>query len=668
MSYALQLFLILFIALVTLVWKIKTAIAAEKASPSKNPGNEPGNLPAMQLRNSRHHSKVFVFLLIPTVVFSQNEFYNTGATVCVQQGALLHVQGTLNNNTDVNNSTGVFINNGIIELDGDFSSATGTTFQTDPGINSTDRVVKFTGSGAQHIKGAAATFYNLVLDKQSASDVVMMQTPVTVTGSLVFNSATTYPALYSGGVTTTTYNPSITTGIINYGLGGLLQTYDGSGNEYLLDVKNAGTDAINGYAALAINENPTTAYIITKGSSGSTGGGLQRAIGQAASYVFPIGTALHGFNAVQYNFTSVPGGNSTVKGKFCDYETSASGGYTGTIDVACVGCSGNYVAPDNEGYNYYFTNDACTGRPQWFILDGQDIKHGYWTFTSSNSSAFQYSIEAFPNHITGPASLSLETWRVLKYDDAGHTYGYDPSQQDWTNQIVSQASSPEDLLTWSLNTGCYTGSGIPGGKYTGFSEFSLDKSNSSNALPVTLIGLKAYAVNNTYIQVQWTTALEINNKGFTVQRSTDGVNFIDLGWVEGHDNSTQNITYDYNDNEVTAGVNFYYRLLQTDNNGHMTPTDMVQAELTGRTVFVVGNPLPNPATDHSGLNITASQAQNISLKIYDMIGQQIATQNYALTPGDNAISFNTQLMTSGTYTAVIAAGDDLYSRKLVITK
>jgi hypothetical protein len=602
------------------------------------------------------------------MVFGQNEFYNTGALVYVQKGALLHVQGTITNAPDnVYHTTGAFTNNGIIELDGDFSTAAGTTLQPDLTIASTDRAVKFTGLGTQFIKGTGtATFYNMVLDKQSATDTVKMQTNVTITGSLVFNTP--------GLVLPATYQPTSIPGATNYGLGGLLKTTDGTtydggtGAEYLLDIQNPGTDAIAGYPALTVNGNPTTGYIITKGTSGSANGGLQRAIGSPASYVYPIGTFLHGYNATRFNFTSVPSGTQTVKGKFCDYQTSASAAYTGTIDVTCIGCRGNYVAPDNLGYNYYFKTDSCTGHPQWFIIDAQVIKHGYWTFNSSDNTAFQYSIETFPNNITGPANLSLETWRVLKYDNGAHTYGYDPSQQDWTSQIRSQVSDTNDLLTWSLNTGCYTGPGIPGGVYTGFSEFSLDKSNSDNALPVTLISLEAYPVNNTYIQVQWVTALEINNQGFTVQRSTDAINFTNIGWVPGHGNSTEQNTYDYNDYNVSPNIVYYYRLIQVDNNGHQTPTDIVQATLTGGNIFEIGPLFPNPAGDHSSLNITTSQAQGVNVKLFDIIGQQITSKDYSLSSGVNAINFNTQPLAGGTYTVIIEADDNLYSRKLIVAK
>ena len=517
-----------------------------------------------------------------------------------------------------------------------------------------------------------------------------MQTNVAVTGSLVFNAAN----VNSGTYTTTTYPATTVTGATNNGYAGILQTYNGT-TEYLLDVQGLNVDAIQGYPPLHVTGpttvsttgNNTTGYVSTLGTP-TANGGLQRAIGSVGSYVFPIGTTSlatgHGYNAVQLNFTTIPAGGGTVKGKFVDYKNSAgnisNSGYIGTIDDLCPTCGGQYQLPPNEGWNYYFSQNPCnSNNPQWFVLRGQVIKHGFWTFGSATTGTgtFTYSIETFPNNITGPQNLSQEIWRVLKYDDpSGDHYGFDPSTADWTSQITSQVSTTSplytDLLTYSLNTEapghCYTGNGIPGGLYTGFSEFALDKSNSDVALPVTLVSLEAYPVNNSYIQVQWITSLEINNSGFKVERSTDAINFTDIGWVAGHDNSTQENTYNYNDYNVAPDIVYYYRLILVDNNGNQTPTDIVQAQLTGGNMFAIGPLFPNPASNQSSLNITTSEAKNIDVKLYDIIGQQISDKQYDLLPGVNTISFNTQQLAGGPYTIILTADNDLYSRKLVIAR
>ncbi len=660
----------------------------------------------------------FFLLLLPLSVFSQFEFYNTGIAITIQRGAVLHVQGTLTNAVDVSTppytNVGTITNDGLIELEGDLSISGATTFSTSSPGNAT---VKFVGNSTtftQNIKGTGtATFYNLVLDELNAGNVVMMQTNVNVTGSLVFNSATIFG---TGAVTTNTYPATTITGATNNGNGGILQTYDGNNNEWVLSILNPDPTAINGYPPLIKGGNPSTAYVLTSGQSGPTvggapstpspsnpdpNGGLLRQINAsyivspdtAVAYVFPIGTKNHGFNGIRLNFTSILAGTQTVQGKFIDYEQSAgsssNGGFTGTIDDICVNCWGNYVAPSNLGWNYYFLHNPYNSNlQQWFVLQGHVIQHGFWTFTGSSNApgSFTYSIEAFPNGITqpsGPSSFTQEIWRVLKYDNGtgsngipngADTYGYDPTTQDWTTQItgqiINEPGGMNNLLQYSLNTGGYNSinGGIPGGLYSGFSDFALDKSNSDVALPVTLIYLDATPVNNSYIQVQWATELEINNSGFKVERSSDAINFIEIGWVAGHDNSNRENTYDYNDYNVAPDTIYYYRLMQVDNNGNQTPTEIVQASLTGANIFTIGELFPNPARDQSSLNITTSEAKNIDVKLYDIIGQQISDKQYNLLSGVNAISLNAKQLAGGTYTVIIDAGDNIYTRKLVITR
>ncbi len=184
-----------------------------------------------------------------------------------------------------------------------------------------------------------------------------MSTDVAVAGSLVFGTSTH----------TTTYNPSNL--YTDNNKKGLVLTYTGS-NEYALNVTNGNTDAIAGYPAMAINGAPTTGFILTSGTRGNSNGGLQREVASATSYEYPIGTVEHGFNAIRMNFTSVPAGGGLVKGKFNDGSDNPTGS-VGSISEQCVGCTGNYQTPGNNGYNQYFSSNPCNNdAPQWIGTAG----------------------------------------------------------------------------------------------------------------------------------------------------------------------------------------------------------------------------------------------------------------------------------------------------------
>jgi hypothetical protein len=55
--------------------------------------------------------------------------------------------------------------------------------------------------------------------------------------------------------------------------------------------------------------------------------------------------------------------------------------------------------------------------------------------------------------------------------------------------------------------------------------------HQSAGLPVKLISFTATGIKDEYIKLDWSTAVEINNMGFEVERSEDGQTFTKLGWV-----------------------------------------------------------------------------------------------------------------------------------------
>ncbi|MFN8286857.1 MAG: T9SS type A sorting domain-containing protein [Chitinophagales bacterium] len=201
-----------------------------------------------------------------------------------------------------------------------------------------------------------------------------------------------------------------------------------------------------------------------------------------------------------------------------------------------------------------------------------------------------------------------------------------------------------------------------------FSEFWMYGSKQAQALPVEMIYFEANAVDNSYIQLKWATALEINNNGFWVERSVDGVNFTQIAWVDGHNNTTIQQNYSYDDVNVNANVRYYYRLKQMDNDGQFEYTDIVTAIITGETSFQVLDFVPNPTNQATTLYITSGSAQEIQVDLYNIVGQNVLSSSHQLSKGGNQIPFDLNLLASGTYTAVVTSNNEVHSKKLVISK
>ena len=593
--------------------------------------------------------KLLLFLMASTYLsgYCQYEFHNRGGKVYAQKGALIVVQGAFVNDS----STAAVKNDGTIEVQGDFANLNGASFGVNTDNTSKDRAVKFTGTGTQAIRGlintaGTASFYNLVIDKATSTSLVQMQADATIEGSLVFGTSTI----------TSTYNPS--NFYTNNNQKGLVATYVDT-NEYVLNILNGNVDAISGYPALMMSGTPSTGYILTSGLKGSSNGGLQRKISSATDYDYPVGTVAHGFNAVKMNFTTIPVGGGLVKGKFND-GTDNPNGALGTVGMECVGCTTNNPNPDNTGYNRFFESNPCNNdAAQWLVIDNASIKnHGYWSFgTNTNNYGYLYSVETFANSFSLLGNIS-DTWRTLRYIAP---YGYNPSgaSNNWSAFIDSVASI-DDLMTYTKNTGtCYTGNGIPGGSYNGFGHFGLGKSISNNALPVTMLYLTAKAEKESIV-LDWATAVEINNSGFEVARSTEGTNF-----------TTEEQVYSYTDNDVLPNVVYYYRLRQVDNNGHSDQSKVVSAEVTGTvTSFTIGELTPNPAVNSCRIVANSVSQEEISAKvyIYNMEGKLMQNQLHTLNPGPNNIMLDLTTFTTGSYSVTVKAAGNSYSKMLVVNK
>ena len=80
------------------------------------------------------------------------------------------------------------------------------------------------------------------------------------------------------------------------------------------------------------------------------------------------------------------------------------------------------------------------------------------------------------------------------------------------------------------------------------------------------------------IILTWSTASELNNKGFYIERSADGRNWVEIGFVEGSGTTTQLNHYSFSDKNV-AGLKLFYRLKQIDYDGSYSYSNIVEINI-----------------------------------------------------------------------------------------
>ena len=92
------------------------------------------------------------------------------------------------------------------------------------------------------------------------------------------------------------------------------------------------------------------------------------------------------------------------------------------------------------------------------------------------------------------------------------------------------------------------------------------------ALPVEISFFNLERKENK-IELIWETLSEVNNDGFFIQRSKDGVLWEDIGFEKGIGTSNEVNRYNFNDEDITI-ARVYYRLKQVDFDGAYSYSDV----------------------------------------------------------------------------------------------
>jgi len=170
--------------------------------------------------------------------------------------------------------------------------------------------------------------------------------------------------------------------------------------------------------------------------------------------------------------------------------------------------------------------------------------------------------------------------------------------------------------------------------------------NNAN-LNVELAEFKATAEATTNL-LYWVTATEINNLGFGIERSADGVNFSQIAWVDGAGNSQIPLDYVYRDMSPLAGQS-YYRLIMEDTNGRIEDSDKVTVQRKDGTGFSILSIGPNPSANIINVSIVNNEPGEVQYFIYDVMGRKARDGNQNLLVGINNFTIDATVMGTGMY-------------------
>lgn len=166
-------------------------------------------------------------------------------------------------------------------------------------------------------------------------------------------------------------------------------------------------------------------------------------------------------------------------------------------------------------------------------------------------------------------------------------------------------------------------------------------------LPIKLLEFKAKQVTD-YIELDWITAVEVNNSYFTIERlSANEEKYETVGIVKGAGTYSGSLYYNYTDLHPVDGYS-YYRLKQTDYDGKYTYSDIVAVKFDNNKIKLL-KIFPNPIADQTTCSVYSPEILPAMISITDVTGKTIFRKSAGLNYGTNNIEFNTSGLSKGLY-------------------
>jgi len=179
-------------------------------------------------------------------------------------------------------------------------------------------------------------------------------------------------------------------------------------------------------------------------------------------------------------------------------------------------------------------------------------------------------------------------------------------------------------------------------------------------LPVALSSFTTKLLFNK-VQLNWSSATEINVADYSIERSTDGIHFASIGLVNAKGLSSN---YQFEDVTPQQGIN-YYRLKINDNNGVVTYSQIAIVNFAGINISIT-SVTPNPYIDNVVVYVELPKAVSIQIQLFDAAGKMVLVKTKAGNAGGNKIELNNLgSLSNGVYIIEAVAGNTVVQQKIV---
>lgn len=198
-------------------------------------------------------------------------------------------------------------------------------------------------------------------------------------------------------------------------------------------------------------------------------------------------------------------------------------------------------------------------------------------------------------------------------------------------------------------------------------------------IPVELVSFTINISGNN-IALKWTTASEMNNMGFEIERQVGGrqsavgkspgsvAGWEVIGFVDGNGTTTETNHYAFMDNSLLPGK-YQYRLKQIDYDGTFEYSQTIEVEIVIVNEFILHQNYPNPFNPSTTISWQSPVGSHQTLKVFDVLGNEVATLVDEFKPaGRYEVEFDASHLSSGVYLYKLSTGDFTSTKKLILLK
>lgn len=292
-----------------------------------------------------------------------------------------------------------------------------------------------------------------------------------------------------------------------------------------------------------------------------------------------------------------------------------------------------------------------TNNQSQFYFNGQLVNQWQWTLGASGTGGPNtlHATDLFgatandQMYVDNYTLEDLNLEAVLFFDDfEAYTAG---------QQLACQA--PTVWTTWS-NVPCGPEDGMVSTDYS--------------YVPVELTSFVANVNAAGNVELNWSTATELNNLGFQIERKPIDGDYTAIGFVQGNGTTTERKEYTYIDKSVEPGK-FVYRLKQMDFNGQFEYSPEIEVDVHPPLQFTLEQNYPNPFNPSTKIKFGLAENSSVKLNVYNILGELVATLvNNQLNAGFYEVEFNAASLPSGMYVYSIETPTFKEVKKMMLMK